>query len=550
MLPSAVHLSLGNADLRLALERLCAISGVESSSIEYPDHVGSQGEVAARLILDPSTAPEGEPAARFVERMVRRYSSVLALVTEGLDEAALLKMGVAEVFHPGSPAELILKRLRAVEHPNGEQGARPAGSYVLEHFHSSVGVQLERARERERPLVIFCVQEEAGGAADFAASVQLAVQEQSEALEDAREASFAHSRMILSEFEDGSVVFCVPSIHQVHDAALLGKRLQSSLVSKRGGECRVGISCSPDDGVDPVEITQRARAAASRNGGHGASKINFFTESMGRWAFERLALETSLRSALHNGEITVFYQPRVDMESRAMNGMEALVRWNHPTFGLVSPAQFIPIAEETGLIVPIGEWVLREACRQNAEWRAEGIAPIRVSVNLSSIQFRSANLEETVASALEDSGLPPDGLELEVTESLLMDDPKAAAAILGRLQSRGVHVSIDDFGTGYSSLAYLKSFPVNSLKIDRTFISDVTGNPNDAAITTAIILMGHSMNLKVVAEGVETESQMAFLKVLQCNEVQGYFFSPPVPTDRARELLLGDHAPLPARRAA
>ena len=213
--------------------------------------------------------------------------------------------------------------------------------------------------------------------------------------------------MIVSEFEDGSVVFCVPSIHLVHDAALLGKRLQSTLSSSRGNECRVGISCSPDDGIEPVQITRRAREAAQREQQADGNKIRFFTESMERWAFERLALETSLRSALHNGEITVYYQPRVDMETRGMNGMEALVRWKHPVFGLVSPAQFIPIAEETGLIVPIGEWVLREACRQNAEWRAQGIAPIRVSVNLSSIQFRSADLEETVSSALEDSGLPP-----------------------------------------------------------------------------------------------------------------------------------------------
>ncbi len=550
MLPTSVHISLADADLGGSLERLCAISGLKPTMVEHPCAGGAPGEPSARLVVDPALAPAGLSAACFIESMVQRYASVVALVTEELDEATLLGLGVTEVFRPGVPAELILRRLGGTGRHGGDRGARPVGSYRLDHFHTSIGVQLERARERERPLVLFCVREEDGGDAGFAAFVQQAVQEQSEALEDAREASFSHSRMILSQFEDGSVVFCLPSIHLIHDAALLGKRLQSTLSSNRGAECRIGISCSPDDGIDPVQITQRAREAAERDGRADGSQIRFFTDSMERWAFERLALETSLRSALHNGEITVYYQPRVDMETSGMNGMEALVRWKHPVFGLVSPAQFIPIAEETGLIVPIGEWVLREACRQNAEWRAEGIAPIRISVNLSSIQFRSSDLEETVGSALEDAGLPADGLELEVTESLLMDDPKEAAAILGRLQSRGVHVSIDDFGTGYSSLAYLKSFPVNSLKIDRTFISDVTGNPNDAAITTAIILMGHSMNLKVVAEGVETESQLAFLKVLQCNEVQGYFFSPPVPADRARELLLGEHAPRAVRRAA
>ena len=547
MLPSHVHLALKDPALASSIGALCTRSGWVSELWAAP---GAVDRASVSLILDPNLAPDGEPAARFVERLVQAYGKVVGLVTEELDESTLMGLGVAEVFHAETPTELILQRLGAAERRGAPPGGRSVGAYTIEDFTARIGVQLSRARERERPLAIFCVKEESGGGPDLAACVEEVVHEQFEALEEAREASLAHSRMILSQFEDGAVVFCVPSIDLVHDAARLGRRLQESLASERGRECRVGISCSPDDGIDPVEATQRAREAASREDGEEASKIEFFTESMGRWAFERLALETSLRSALRNGEITVFYQPRVDIDSTAMNGMEALVRWNHPRLGQVSPAQFIPIAEETGLIVPIGEWVLREACLQNARWRAEGIAPIRVSVNLSSIQFRSDDLEQTVVSALEDAGLPADGLELEVTESLLMDDPSEAAAILGRLQSRGIHVSIDDFGTGYSSLAYLKSFPINSLKIDRTFISEITTNPNDAAIATAIILMGHSMNLKVVAEGVETENQLAFLKVLQCNEVQGYYFSPPVPADRARELLVGVHAPDPGRRAA
>lgn len=269
---------------------------------------------------------------------------------------------------------------------------------------------------------------------------------------------------------------------------------------------------------------------------------------MSRWAFERLTLEQSLRDALRNEELVVYYQPRVDIETQEIIGMEALVRWIHPQFGLVSPGQFIPLAEETGLIVPIGEWILRESCRQNARWRAMGLPHIRVSVNLSPVQFGKPDLHEDVFRALDDAGLDADGLELEVTESLLMNDPAETAAILGRLRSRGIHISIDDFGTGYSSLSYLKRFPINALKIDRSFVTDVTSNPDDAAIATAIILMGHSLKLSVVAEGVETENQLAFLKVLQCNEVQGYLFSPPVPADRAQTLL---EAQLPegARRA-
>ena len=246
----------------------------------------------------------------------------------------------------------------------------------------------------------------------------------------------------------------------------------------------------------------------------------------------------------------VYYQPRVDIETRAIIGMEALVRWIHPQFGLVSPGQFIPLAEETGLIVPIGDWVMRESCRQNAEWRALGLPPIRVSVNLSPVQFRKPTLHDTVVAALDETGLQADGLELEVTESLLMIDPAETAAVLGRLRAKGIHISIDDFGTGYSSLSYLKRFPINALKIDRSFVTDVTCNADDAAIATAIILMGHSLKLSVVAEGVETENQLEFLKVLQCNEVQGYLFSPPVPADRAQVMLEEQQASTQQRKAA
>jgi EAL domain-containing protein (putative c-di-GMP-specific phosphodiesterase class I) len=218
------------------------------------------------------------------------------------------------------------------------------------------------------------------------------------------------------------------------------------------------------------------------------------------------------------------------------------VRWIHPQLGMVSPGQFIPLAEETGLIVPIGEWILREACRQNKVWRDAGLPPIRVSVNLSPVQFRDPELYQVIRNALDEHELAHDGLELEVTESMLMNDPKATTRTLRKLKSAGLHISIDDFGTGYSSLSYLKQFPIDALKIDRSFVSEVTTNADDAAIATAIILMGHSLKLSVVAEGVETESQLAFLRVLQCNEVQGFLISPPVPAEQARELLRADGA--------
>jgi len=263
----------------------------------------------------------------------------------------------------------------------------------------------------------------------------------------------------------------------------------------------------------------------------------FHTDAMGRWAFERLTLERSLREAISRGELRVYYQPRIDAETRRIKGMECLVRWQHPELGLVPPVQFIPLAEETGLIVPIGEWVLREACRQNQVWREMGLPEIAVSVNLSPVQFRSDDLHGVVLDAVTEAGLATTGLELEVTESMLMNDPTRTIETLRRLKDAGIHISIDDFGTGYSSLSYLKRFPIDALKIDRSFVMNVTSDPDDAAIATAIILMGHSLKLSVVAEGVETESQLEFLRVLQCNEIQGYLFSPPVPADRAEQLL-------------
>jgi diguanylate cyclase len=250
-----------------------------------------------------------------------------------------------------------------------------------------------------------------------------------------------------------------------------------------------------------------------------------------------LTLETSLRRALERKELTVYYQPRVEIRTFRIVGFEALLRWKHPDLGFVSPAQFIPLAEETGLIGPIGEWVLREACRQNREWQDAGLPQVRVAVNLSSMQFAQPTLQEIVRAALDDAKLEAQWLELELTESTVMRDAGAAVATLARLKSAGLHLSIDDFGTGYSSLAYLKRFPIDALKIDQSFIRDSTSNPDDAAIVTSIILMARSLRLGVIAEGVETESQLSFLRILQCDEVQGYLFSPPLSATKARAML-------------
>ena len=249
---------------------------------------------------------------------------------------------------------------------------------------------------------------------------------------------------------------------------------------------------------------------------------------------ERVSLETALRRALERGELVLYYQPQIDLISGVVEGVEALIRWRHPEFGMISPARFIPVAEESGLIVPIGQWVLREACRQAAIWRETAGAKVRVAVNLSALQFKRDDLEQSVINALEESGISPTLLELELTESILISDTQSVLATVKRLKALGVQLSIDDFGTGYSSLSYLKRFEVDRLKIDQSFVRDLATDRDDAAIVHAIIQMARSLELTTIAEGVEDEAALDRLRSYGCNVAQGYFFARPMP---AQELL-------------
>jgi EAL domain-containing protein (putative c-di-GMP-specific phosphodiesterase class I) len=254
-------------------------------------------------------------------------------------------------------------------------------------------------------------------------------------------------------------------------------------------------------------------------------------------ASHRLELETKLRRALQNEEFLIYYQPRVSVDSLAITGVEALIRWQQPQVGLVPPAEFIPLAEDTGLIVPIGEWVLRNACLQARRWQDAGFAPMQMAVNISARQFLEQDLSETIIRILDETQLAPQYLELEVTESSIVQNPEFAASVLVKLKGMGVKISIDDFGTGYSSLSSLKRLPIDALKIDQSFVRDATIDPDDASLVMAIITLAHNLRLKVIAEGVETEEQLRFLHLLRCNEIQGDLFSKPLPADSLVRLL-------------
>jgi diguanylate cyclase (GGDEF)-like protein len=303
----------------------------------------------------------------------------------------------------------------------------------------------------------------------------------------------------------------------------------------------IGISVYPNDADRAADLLVHADAAMYHSKKIGGNTFTFFTPSMNAFAQQRLELENGLRRALVNGEFELHYQPKVDVSSGRISSTEALIRWQHPEHGLIPPGDFIPLAEEIGLILQIGEWVLREACRQAREWQLDGMAPVRVAINMSAQQFRQKNLLSMVQSALANADLEPSYLEIELTESAVMHNAAASAAILEQLSRIGVHISIDDFGTGYSSLNYLRRFPLDKLKIDRCFIKDVVGNPEDAAIVHAIISLAHSLRLKVIAEGVETEQQLEFLRSMGCDQYQGFFCSPAMTPDSFAEMMREQH---------
>ena len=329
--------------------------------------------------------------------------------------------------------------------------------------------------------------------------------------------------VLLNEISEGCQVADVAR----HLLSLLGKPMELS-----GHECRVtasiGIAMFPDDGADEQILMKHADIAMYLAKAEGKNDVRFFSHDIETKSINRLTIETNLRRALERQELCLYYQPKLDVATRKIAGVEALLRWAHPEMGLLSPIQFIPLAEETGLIVPIGRWVLKTACEQNMAWQRAGLAPISMAINVSPRQFSDENLLHDIDAALASSGMDPQLLQIEITESMVMLNVEQAIKILDAIQSRGVRLAIDDFGTGYSSMSSLKRFPIDTIKIDRSFVRDLTQNAEDDAITQAIIRMGKALGLTVVAEGVETIEQDKFLRDHACDEIQGFLFSKPV----------------------
>ena len=333
----------------------------------------------------------------------------------------------------------------------------------------------------------------------------------------------------------------LPEIARVGDAVEVAQRILESLRQPRlraGHEFNItpsiGITIYPTDdgsaeGEDAETLLTNADIAMYRAKDEGGNRYRIHTPAMNASILERLVLETDLRHALEREEFVVYYQPQVSLSTGQVVGAEALVRWQHPERGLVMPMEFIPVAEETGLIVPLGEWVLRTACAQSKAWRDEGLPCTRIAVNLSARQFQQRDLAERVAQVLKETGLGPCGLQLEITESVAIQDVDYTVLMLGQLKEMGIEIAIDDFGTGHSALSYLRRFPIDAVKIDRSFVRDLTSSSNDSEIAAAVIDMSHRLKLDVIAEGVETEEQLAFLRQRRCDEMQGYLFSRPVP---------------------
>lgn len=473
-------------------------------------------------------------------------------------------LGTVAIYHrvPGAPDEFAMQMLAAAADLAGvavsayiaERQIRDLSSYDVltglpnrDRFRQLLEEELHQARRRGQAAGLLCidldrfrlVNESLGQKAGDAVLRQTARR-----LRQVAGATDETARLGADEF-----VVLVRNPSSLESLQSLAYELAQALAEPVEVDRRVfrqtasiGLCLFPDDGDDAQALMRGADLAMSQAKAQGGNAVCHYAADMLAASIQRLALRADLPGAAQRNELRLLYQPKLDLRSGLVTGAEALVRWVHPQYGLLSPAMFIPIAETSGDIMDIGNWVLHEACRQMAAWRTAGEVMLPVAINLSARQFADPALAANIESAIRRYDLDGELLELEVTESLVIEDPARAVKVLSALQAIGVQIAVDDFGTGYSSLAQLKRFPVNSLKIDRSFVQDIPGEPNDAAIVKAIIAMGHALNLKVIAEGVETPEQLGFLQRHDCDAIQGYYLSPPLSVDHLREFVHRHHA--------
>ncbi len=342
----------------------------------------------------------------------------------------------------------------------------------------------------------------------------------------------------VARFGGDEFTVILPDLQDAHNTKLVARKILECLAEPfviDGAEIFVtgtlGITVFPDDGEDTETLLKNADTAMYKGKGEGRNTFRFFTAKMNAEALEYLELENALRHAIKHEQFILDYQPIIDLKTGRVTSAEALLRWNHPERGLVAPNEFVSLAEETGMIVPIGEWVLRTACEQMNVWRNVGLSSVHLSVNVSARQSRDAAFKDMIKGVLKETGADPKSITLEITESLFMEDEDNALTFLREFRDMGINLSLDDFGTGYSSVSYLKRFPVNILKIDRSFVVDIGKDTESRGLVEAIIAMAHSQNMKVIAEGAETEEQVEFLRSRQCDEVQGFYFSHPLPPE-------------------
>jgi diguanylate cyclase (GGDEF)-like protein len=342
----------------------------------------------------------------------------------------------------------------------------------------------------------------------------------------------------VARFEGDEFALLLTNVCETADLAEIARAVGDAFKTpfRLGGQevyvsTSIGISLFPSNGEDTSTILRNAVAALYRAKTQGGNNYQFYAANMNALAVKRLELETSLRRAIENKEFIVYYQPVLDLVSGAVVGSEALIRWQHPEFGLLLPGRFIGLAEDTGLILDIGEFVMRDACARTRAWQDRGFGRLRIAVNISARHFQQKNFSERLVEILTETRLDPTCLELELTETSIMENTDAAVRVLGQIRKLGVKVAIDDFGTGYSSLSYLKRLPIDTLKLDRSFVKGATTDPDDAALVMAIVTLAHNLRLRVIAEGVETKDQVAFLRLLRCDEAQGYLFGKPMPPE-------------------